>query len=134
VAHVVGHHSSGCRGACRHHDGLAGAFKAALIARRSAIEEAINADFGNRSRHETAMVELGGVVQGIDYLERNLRRFMTSGEDRAARNFGLDKLHEHDERYVRASEYLGLVSRLWESWEPDAIRAPGSASRCRPAW
>ncbi|WP_405512527.1 coniferyl aldehyde dehydrogenase [Streptomyces canus] len=51
-------------------------FKAALIARRSAIEEAINTDFGNRSRHETAMMELGGVVQGIDYLERNLRRFM----------------------------------------------------------
>ena len=51
-------------------------FKAALIARRSAIEEAINTDFGNRSRHETAMMELGGVVQGIDYLERNLRQFM----------------------------------------------------------
>ncbi|MFD3497073.1 coniferyl aldehyde dehydrogenase [Streptomyces sp. NPDC058678] len=51
-------------------------FKAALIARRSAIEEAINTDFGNRSRHETAMMELGGVVQGIDYLEHNLRRFM----------------------------------------------------------
>ncbi|MFI0454350.1 aldehyde dehydrogenase family protein [Actinomadura sp. 6N118] len=50
--------------------------KAALIARRSAIEEAINTDFGHRSRHETAMMELGGVVQGIDYLERNLRRFM----------------------------------------------------------
>jgi acyl-CoA reductase-like NAD-dependent aldehyde dehydrogenase len=34
-------------------------FKAALIARRSAIEEAINVDFGNRSRHETAMMEVG---------------------------------------------------------------------------
>lgn len=46
---------------------------------------------------------------------------VTSGEDRAAQNFGLDKLYEHDERYARASEYLELVSRLWESWEPDAI-------------
>jgi len=46
---------------------------------------------------------------------------VTSGEDRAAQNFGLDKLYEHDERYVRASEYLELVSKLWESWEPDAI-------------
>lgn len=51
-------------------------FKAALIARRGAIEEAINADFGNRSRHESAMMEVGGVVQGIDYLQRHLRRFM----------------------------------------------------------
>jgi coniferyl-aldehyde dehydrogenase len=50
--------------------------KAALIARRGAIEEAINTDFGHRSRHETATMELVGVVQGIDYLRRNLRRFM----------------------------------------------------------
>jgi coniferyl-aldehyde dehydrogenase len=28
-------------------------FKAAMLARRSAIEEAINTDFGHRSRHET---------------------------------------------------------------------------------
>jgi coniferyl-aldehyde dehydrogenase len=51
-------------------------FKAAMLARRSAIEEAINTDFGHRSRHETAMMEILGVVQSIDYLERNLRRFM----------------------------------------------------------
>jgi coniferyl-aldehyde dehydrogenase len=51
-------------------------FKAAMLARRSAIEEAINTDFGHRSRHETAIMEVLGVVQGIDYLVRNLRRFM----------------------------------------------------------
>ena len=51
-------------------------FKAALLERRIAIEEAIDADFGNRSRHETAMMEILGVVQGIDYLVRHLRRFM----------------------------------------------------------
>jgi hypothetical protein len=39
-------------------------FKAALIARRSAIEEAINTDFGHRSRHETAIMEIVGVVRG----------------------------------------------------------------------
>lgn len=50
--------------------------KAALLGRRTAIEEAINADFGNRSRHETAMMEVLGLVQGIDYLVRHLRRFM----------------------------------------------------------
>jgi len=58
--------------------------KAALIARRSAIEEAINTDFGHRSRHETAMMELVGVVQGIDYLQRNLRRFMLPTRRRIA--------------------------------------------------
>ncbi|MET7686107.1 MULTISPECIES: coniferyl aldehyde dehydrogenase [unclassified Streptomyces] len=51
-------------------------FKKALIARRGEIEEAIDADFGHRSRHESALMEVVGVVQGIDYLHRNLRRFM----------------------------------------------------------
>jgi FMN-dependent oxidoreductase (nitrilotriacetate monooxygenase family) len=46
---------------------------------------------------------------------------VTSGEDRAAQNFGLDRLYEHDERYEMADEYLELVCRLWDSWEPDAV-------------
>lgn len=37
---------------------------------------AIDADFGHRSRHETDLMELVGVVQAIDYLTRNLHRFM----------------------------------------------------------
>src|SRR5436309_10114854 len=59
-------------------------FKAAMLARRSAIEEAINTDFGHRSRHETALMEIVGVVQGIDYLARNLRRFMRPSRRRIA--------------------------------------------------
>jgi FMN-dependent oxidoreductase (nitrilotriacetate monooxygenase family) len=46
---------------------------------------------------------------------------VTSSEDRAAQNFGLDKLPEHDLRYEMAEEYVDLVTRLWEAWEPDAI-------------
>ncbi|MFL6083521.1 MAG: NtaA/DmoA family FMN-dependent monooxygenase [Mycobacterium sp.] len=46
---------------------------------------------------------------------------VTSGEDRSAQNFGMDELYEHDERYARASEYMEVVTKLWESWEPDAI-------------
>ncbi len=48
---------------------------------------------------------------------------VTSSEDRAAQNFGMDKLHEHDDRYDRADEYTELIKALWQSWEPDAIRA-----------
>ncbi|ESY16408.1 MULTISPECIES: coniferyl aldehyde dehydrogenase [unclassified Mesorhizobium] len=50
--------------------------KKALIDRRDAIEAAIDSDFGHRSRHETAIMEIFGVVGGIDYLRKNLRRFM----------------------------------------------------------
>ncbi|WP_323600779.1 coniferyl aldehyde dehydrogenase [Pseudomonas putida] len=50
--------------------------RAAVLAHRRDVEEAISADFGNRSRHETDIMELLGVVQSIDYLLRHLRRFM----------------------------------------------------------
>lgn len=50
--------------------------KQALISRREAIEAAIDSDFGHRSRHETAIMEIFGVVGGIDYLRKSLRRFM----------------------------------------------------------
>src|SRR6266700_503942 len=46
---------------------------------------------------------------------------VSSAEDRAAQNFGLDALPEHDERYNVADEYFDLVNLLWESWEADAV-------------
>ncbi|CAN7605624.1 coniferyl aldehyde dehydrogenase [Neorhizobium tomejilense] len=51
-------------------------FRATLIGHRKAIEDAINADFGHRSRYETAIMEVGGVAEGTKYLIRNLRKFM----------------------------------------------------------
>jgi coniferyl-aldehyde dehydrogenase len=50
--------------------------RAAVLARRNEIDAALNADFGHRSRHETAIMDVVPVVLGIDYLRRNLRRFM----------------------------------------------------------
>ncbi|MEO9241168.1 coniferyl aldehyde dehydrogenase [Pseudomonas inefficax] len=52
--------------------------RAAVLAHRREVEDAISADFGNRSKHETDIMELLGVVQSIDYLLRHLRRFMKS--------------------------------------------------------
>jgi FMN-dependent oxidoreductase (nitrilotriacetate monooxygenase family) len=46
---------------------------------------------------------------------------VTSAQDTAAQNFGLDALPEHEERYARADEYLDLVTQLWRSWDPDAV-------------
>ena len=50
--------------------------KHALIDRRAALEAAIAADFGHRAHQETAIMEIYGLVGGIDYLRRNLHRFM----------------------------------------------------------
>lgn len=49
---------------------------------------------------------------------------VTSHLQNAARNFGMDQLAEHDERYVWAEEYLDVVFKLWEgSWEDGALQA-----------
>jgi FMN-dependent oxidoreductase (nitrilotriacetate monooxygenase family) len=46
---------------------------------------------------------------------------VTSGEDAAAQNFGMDAITEHDLRYEMADEYVDLVNRLFASWDPDAV-------------
>jgi long-chain alkane monooxygenase len=46
---------------------------------------------------------------------------VTSGEDAAAQNFGLDRLPEHDLRYEMADEYMDVVNQLFGSWDADAV-------------
>ena len=46
---------------------------------------------------------------------------VTSGEDTAAQNFGHDKLPPRETRYAMADEYVDVVGRLFESWQPDAV-------------
>ncbi|HVH77921.1 MAG TPA: NtaA/DmoA family FMN-dependent monooxygenase [Stellaceae bacterium] len=46
---------------------------------------------------------------------------VTSGEDAAAQNFGMDELAVREKRYAMADEYVDLVCRLWDSWEPGAV-------------
>ncbi|QJP16570.1 NtaA/DmoA family FMN-dependent monooxygenase [Starkeya sp. ORNL1] len=48
---------------------------------------------------------------------------VTGSSDFSAQNFGMDKLPEHDQRYVMAQEYIEIVKQLWGSWEPGAIVA-----------
>ncbi|CAM5378659.1 LLM class flavin-dependent oxidoreductase [Corynebacterium variabile] len=41
---------------------------------------------------------------------------VTSMTDAEARNHGMDRLPDHEERYARAAEFIGAVTALWESW------------------
>lgn len=50
--------------------------KKAILGLRQEYQEAINADFSNRSRHETDVMEILPVTQGIDYLRKNLGHWM----------------------------------------------------------
>lgn len=50
----------------------------------------------------------------------------TAGVD-AARNFGLDDLPLHRDRYERADEFVQVATKLWDSWEDDATIADKAA-------
>jgi FMN-dependent oxidoreductase (nitrilotriacetate monooxygenase family) len=47
---------------------------------------------------------------------------VTSANDQEARNFGMTGLPGKEERYDRAEEVLEACCKLWESWEPDALK------------
>ena len=46
---------------------------------------------------------------------------VTSANDYAARNFGLDRLPPHSERYAKAREFVEVVEALWDTWEDGAF-------------
>ncbi|WP_323749488.1 LLM class flavin-dependent oxidoreductase [Curtobacterium sp. VKM Ac-1393] len=46
---------------------------------------------------------------------------VTSFNEDEAQNFGLDAHVQHAARYERASEFVDVVTGLWDSWDPDAI-------------
>ena len=43
---------------------------------REAILDAISADYGNRSRHETLFAEVYGVIEGVDHTIGQLKKWM----------------------------------------------------------
>lgn len=60
----------------------------------------------------------------VDHLSRGrvAWNIVTSYLDSAAKNHGLDKQVEHDERYRIADEYMDVLYKLWEgSWRDDAV-------------
>ncbi len=46
---------------------------------------------------------------------------VTNAGDAAAQNFGLGEAPLHIDRYERATEFVEVVHKLWDSWEDDAI-------------
>ncbi|MBK1658789.1 NtaA/DmoA family FMN-dependent monooxygenase [Paracraurococcus ruber] len=53
--------------------------------------------------------------------------FVTSTAARAAQNFGLQDHIEHHRRYAMAEEFVTLVTKLWESWDEDALPMDAAA-------
>lgn len=46
---------------------------------------------------------------------------VTTAVPQASGNFGLSETPSHAERYARASEFVDVVTKLWDSWEDEAL-------------
>jgi FMN-dependent oxidoreductase (nitrilotriacetate monooxygenase family) len=59
----------------------------------------------------------------LDHISRGRAgwNIVTTTSAEAAQNFGLTEHPVHADRYERAREYLDVVTRLWDSWEDDAV-------------
>ena len=54
---------------------------------------------------------------------------VTTADLPSARNFGLEAVPDHAQRYRRADEFTQLVKDLWDSWEDDAFIGDKAAGR-----
>ena len=54
---------------------------------------------------------------------------VTSLNDSEAANFGRDLHLGHDERYDRADEFVEIVTRMWNAWEPGALIVDKASGR-----
>lgn len=61
--------------------------KRALLSRRPQFEAAISKDFGYRSAYETRIMELIPIIQAINYLRRNLAKWMRPERRRVSLHF-----------------------------------------------
>jgi FMN-dependent oxidoreductase (nitrilotriacetate monooxygenase family) len=54
---------------------------------------------------------------------------VTTSDRGAAQNFGLADRPDHADRYARATEFLDVTMKLWDSWDDDAVLADKTSGR-----
>lgn len=83
---------------------------------RIGLGATVSTSFSEPYNVARAFASLDHISQG-----RAAWNVVTSANDFAARNFGHAKLAPHAERYERAGEFVEVVKKLWDCWEPDAF-------------
>ncbi|NBE56179.1 LLM class flavin-dependent oxidoreductase [Streptomyces boluensis] len=73
----------------------------------------------------TEPYNLARLFASLDHLSggRAGWNIVTTGAPQAAQNFGLEAHPAHAERYDRAREFVDVVTKLWDSWEDEALVA-----------
>jgi FMN-dependent oxidoreductase (nitrilotriacetate monooxygenase family) len=73
--------------------------------------------------------DLARMFQSLDHISggRIGWNIVTSAGDHVARNFGREGQALHIDRYRRAEEFLQVATKLWDSWEDEAVVADQQA-------
>ena len=68
---------------------------------------------------------LARLFASVDHLSNGRAgwNIVTTSDGAAAQNFGLSEHAPHAERYERAREFVDVVTKLWDSWQDDALVA-----------
>jgi FMN-dependent oxidoreductase (nitrilotriacetate monooxygenase family) len=87
---------------------------------------ATTAEIGLVSTATTSYYEPYNVARlfaSLDHISngRAAINLVTSAMPQEAQNYGNIDVFAHGDRYERASEFIGVVRKLWDSWEDDAI-------------
>lgn len=74
---------------------------------------------------------LARLFASVDHLSKGRAgwNIVTTTSAAAAQNFGLEEHPPHAARYARAEEFVDVVTRLWDSWEDDAVLADVAGGR-----
>jgi len=77
------------------------------------------------STSHTEPYNLARLFSSLDHISRGRAgwNIVTSWSESAAGNFGGGDRQSHSERYRRATEFVEVVTKLWDSWEDDAVVA-----------
>ena len=77
----------------------------------------------------TEPYNLARLFASLDHISKGRAgwNIVTTSVAQAAQNFGLSEHPVHAERYDRAQEFVDVVTKLWDSWEDDAVVADAAS-------
>ncbi len=101
-----------------------------LLANLTAITERVGAVITSSATFNSPY-NLARRFQALDVVTKGRAavNIVTTANPAAAANFGLPALPERAERYRRAHEFLEVITKLWDGWEPGAVVADKASGR-----
>ena len=97
-----------------------------LLSAISAVTQNVGL-IGTASTTFTEPYNVARQFASLDHLSKGRSGWNIVTSVGGGRNFGPERLADHEQRYARAEEYVQIVKGLWDSWRDDAIVADRNA-------